>query len=389
MKNVHKKVPSLILIIVLVGFPQISESIFTPVLPALSLGMQVSPATVQLTMSSYFVAFAFGVVFWGYWADRLGRRWAMLAGIGVYLLGNIGLFLAPNFHWLLAARLVQAFGASTGSVVTQTMMRESFEGVAGTQVFAKVSAAMALSPALGPFIGGLAQTYFGVRGVFGTLIGMATVILLYAGARLPETRPANLSVPSSSLGPLLKRLLTDRTVWVYGILIAGINGILFSYYAEAPFIFIEHFQLSPLLYGALGLVLAGASLGGALAVDFLVLHCSPVQVARLGLGVALVSSGFFLAMGVIDSLWGMIIGIFWVFLGLNVTLPIALNRALIGYEQVMGRASGLFSFGYYLLISGLTYLMSLLHTGAITQLPIFMVVVIAVMAGAYWRLNQH
>lgn len=30
MKNVRKQVPSLLLIIVLVGFPQISESIFTP-----------------------------------------------------------------------------------------------------------------------------------------------------------------------------------------------------------------------------------------------------------------------------------------------------------------------------------------------------------------------
>jgi hypothetical protein len=35
-KNVQKSVPSLFILIALVGFPQISESIFTPVLPAIS-----------------------------------------------------------------------------------------------------------------------------------------------------------------------------------------------------------------------------------------------------------------------------------------------------------------------------------------------------------------
>lgn len=60
-----KKKPSILLMIVLVGFPQISESIFTPVLPQLSRALRVSAQTVQLTMSTYFIAFAVGVLFWG------------------------------------------------------------------------------------------------------------------------------------------------------------------------------------------------------------------------------------------------------------------------------------------------------------------------------------
>jgi len=272
--------------------------------------------------------------------------------------------------------------------LSQTIMREAFSGVAGARVFARVSAAMALSPALGPLIGGLAQTYFGYRGVFGTLITMATLILLYTGLRLPETRPQTLTMPVVKVGPLLKRLLTDGQVWAYGILIAGINGILFSYYAEAPFIFIDYFHMSPLAYGALGLVLAGASLTGALLVDRLVLHFTAVQVACFGLGLALISGGWLLAMSGMANLVGMLVGIFGVFFGLNITLPIALNRALVGYEQVMGRASGLFSFGYYLLISALTYLMSRVHNGSITRLPLFIVGVVGVMLVIYWQKNH-
>lgn len=238
MKNVRKQVPSLLLIIVLVGFPQISESIFTPALPALSSALQVTAQMGQLTMSSYFIAFALGVLFWGSYSDRVGRRPAMLAGLIVYLAGNIGLLCAPNFAILILFRLVQSFGASVGSVVTQSIMRESFAGTTGAKVFAKVGAALALSPAMGPLLGGVTQTYFGYRNVFSVLIVMAVSLYLYTLRRLPETNIQLSNITRQpAFKPIVMRLLTDPNVWVYGLLISGINGILFSFYAEAPFIF--------------------------------------------------------------------------------------------------------------------------------------------------------
>ncbi len=384
MKNVQKQVPSLLLLITLVGFPQISESIFTPILPALSSALHVSASHSQLTMSIYFVAFAIGVLFWGQYADYRGRRSAMLGGLVFYLLGNLGLFLSPGFSWLLGSRLVQAFGASAGSVVTQTIMRESFSGVSGAKVFAKVSAAMALSPALGPLIGGSVQTMWGYHNVFSVLIMMAIACLLYAGARLPETRPTTVKVANWSQQKLVvKRLLSDPVVWTYGILISGINGILFSYYAEAPFIFEAHFGFSAVTYGSLGLLLAAASLGGALLVNWLVNYWSPMHIALGGLMLSSVAAVGLVVAASLNQVFGMLAGIFVVFLGLNVTLPNALNRALIGYESVMGSASGWFSLGYYLAVSALTYLMSWLHHGSITTLPAYILGICLVMSIVY------
>lgn len=372
MKNVQKKVPSLALIITLVGFPQISESIFTPILPALSQALNVNANQIQLTMSIYFIAFAIGVLFWGQLADYCGRRPSMLGGIIIYLIGNIGLYWSPSFKWLLFFRLVQAFGASAGSVVTQTIMRESFSGITGTKVFAKTGAAMALSPAFGPLIGGLVQTTLGYRNVFTTLISLAVVILLYSGIRLPETRqkqPSTLIKVSQWL--VLKQLLSNPVVWCYGLVIGGINGILFSYYAEAPFIFEGHFNFSAFQYGLLGLIIASASLLGALIVNHLVNRYRPEIIAFSGLVLSTISAVGLLVAATVDQPAWMLAGIFFVFLGLNITLPNALNRALIGYEQIMGSANGWFSLGYYLVVSGLTYLMSLMHNGSITSLPLY------------------
>ncbi|AKP64092.1 multidrug effflux MFS transporter [Levilactobacillus koreensis] len=389
MKNVRHAVPSLGLIIVLVGFPQISESIFTPVLPQLQRVFAVSANRVQLTMSTYFVAFAIGVLIWGQLADKWGRRPAMLAGIAVYLLGNCGLYLSGSFLPFLGWRLVQAFGASAGSVVTQTIMRESFSGITGAKIFARTSAAMALAPALGPLIGGLVQTYFGYRSVFATLVTMAVAVGLYALSCLPETRPAQIATPHVNQRKLVGRLLTDPVVWGYGILIGGINGILFSYYAEAPFIFMTHFGYSAVHYGWLGLVLASASLLGAVIVNAALNFWSPERVAVAGLIMSVVAGGGLLAAAVFQSALAMIGGIFLTFLGLNITLPNALNRALVGYEAVMGSASGWFSLGYYLLVSAVTYGMSLVHNGSIATLPVYMLVISAVMLAVYVRLGRQ
>ncbi|WP_283808930.1 MFS transporter [Vagococcus allomyrinae] len=128
MNRQHKKTPSLVLLITLVGFPQLSETIFTPSLPEIATALGVSMSTTQLTMSIYFFAFAFGVFFWGWLSDRVGRRPAMLYGISIYGLGSFLCLVSPTMELLLLARFIQAFGASTGSVTTQTILRESFDG---------------------------------------------------------------------------------------------------------------------------------------------------------------------------------------------------------------------------------------------------------------------
>ncbi|KRN01949.1 drug resistance transporter [Levilactobacillus senmaizukei DSM 21775 = NBRC 103853] len=369
MKNVHRSAPSLGLIITLVGFPQISESIFTPVLPQLQKNLQVSASRIQLTMSWYFIAFAFGVLIWGQLADRFGRRPTMLAGIVIYLIGNLGLSWSPTFDWLLLSRLVQAFGASAGSVITQTMMRESFSGVTGAKIFAKTSAAMALAPALGPLIGGCLQLYWGVHSVFTALVILAITIGGYAWTRLPETQPVNGEPVRLHHRQLCLRLLRDPVVWTYGLLIGGINGILFSYYAEAPFIFMTHFGFSSVQYGWLGMVLAAASLLGAVIVNHLLTWWAPEQLTWCGLVLSVIGGGSWLLTANWQLVIPMLLAIFVTFLGLNITLPNALNRALVGYETVMGSASGWFSLAYYLLVSAITWGMSGLHNGQILSLP--------------------
>lgn len=71
-----------------------------------------------------------------------------------------------NITMLFIGRFVQAFGASTGSVTTQTILRDNYHGNDRHHLFAKISAALAFSPAIGPLIGGFIGQYYGFRVVF-------------------------------------------------------------------------------------------------------------------------------------------------------------------------------------------------------------------------------
>ncbi|WP_375179717.1 multidrug effflux MFS transporter [Enterococcus rotai] len=379
-KSIETRVPSLLLLIVLVGFPQISETIFTPSLPDIAHDFQASMATVQLTLSIYFLAFALGVFFWGWLSDFIGRRKAMLYGLVFYGLGSLLCFRSGSIEVLLFARFIQAFGASTGSVVTQTILRESYSGNQRHALFAQISAALAFTPAIGPLIGGLVDQYLGFRAVFFVLVLMSVLVFCYAFLRLPETFEVSKRVPVK-LVPIIRRLLRSPKVLTYGFLIGAINGVLFSYYAEAPFIFIEQFHLSTARYGFLGIGVAGASILGSLLSKRLLSVYQPEKIILLGIKTMIFGTFFLLITSMANNLpesvqfWLMLIGIFILLTGTGMALPNCLSLALVDFQDVIGSAGAIFSLGYYLLVSLFTFGMSKLHNGTLLAMPLYFLII--------------
>jgi MFS family permease len=71
---------AMVLVTALLMFPQIVETIYSPALTDISRYFSVSAAKAAQTLSLYFIGFAVGVLFWGRFSDRHGRRPALLAG---------------------------------------------------------------------------------------------------------------------------------------------------------------------------------------------------------------------------------------------------------------------------------------------------------------------
>src|SRR5579872_2591343 len=151
--------PAIWLIVLIVGLPQLSETVYSPSLPEIAQALHTSDSMVEYTLTIYLIGFAIGLLFWGKISDKFGRKPCILAGLAIFTLGCIACYYSQTINALMVSRLIQAFGGSIGSVLGQSISRDSFQGPALARVYATVGTAMAIFPAMGPLVGGLISEY--------------------------------------------------------------------------------------------------------------------------------------------------------------------------------------------------------------------------------------
>ncbi|WP_394147539.1 multidrug effflux MFS transporter [Shewanella atlantica] len=340
-----KKIPPTWLMVTLLMFPQIVETIYSPVLPHISRAFTVNIQTASQTLSVYFIAFAIGVVIWGRLCDTLGRRKTMLYGLLTYGIGALLAITTRQFEVLLLARVVSAFGAAVGSVVTQTMLRDSYQAAELGKVFSLMGMGISISPVMGLLAGGVLAQSLGHTGVFGLLLLLAMVLLLISVKALPETQPiSNQQLP---LWPLINRMLRDMKIWRSAALVALFNLMLFSYYALAPFIF-AGFHMSSVEFGYSGMALALGSLMGSLLNNQLLSRgWQAANLIRLAAILALLGAA---GVCLLQSSLAFLLPMVCVVLAFGIALPNILTQALIDYKQEAGSAGALFGLAYYLML---------------------------------------
>ncbi|MGU3416693.1 MFS transporter [Enterobacteriaceae bacterium C34A] len=374
------KLSLLALAVALLMFPQIAETLYSPVLTDISEHFRVTAEQASLTLSLYFIGFAAGVLVWGRLCDTLGRRPALLLGLAVYALSAVVALLTHHFTVLLLARVCSAFGAAACSVVVQTLLRDKVSGAALTRLFNIIGIALAISPAIGVFSGGLLATLWGYQGVFSALALLAFCLLLWTGLKLEETRPA-----MHSHSPLLavgNRMIQDKKILLATLLVALWNVSLFSYYSLAPFIFAT-LKLSASAFGLTGLVLAGGSLLGAQINRLLLKNGDcPTLILLLAGGVNLLGG-----VGVWQcsaSLW-FLLPMLLVMVSFSMAIPVILSSALSAYGECRGTAGALFGLGYYALIGA-----GLAVSGMFQNLGVTLVIcaLVALVAARAFRREQ-
>ena len=373
-----KKNLSVALLIALVGFPQISETIYTPALPNVANGLHASAYMVEITLSIYFLGFALGVMLWGTISDWSGRRKAMLMGIIIYGIGTLGCANVESVEALLAWRFLQAFGASVGSVITQTILRDSYNGEERTKLFSVMSGALAFSPALGPVVGGFISEFYGWRANFWVLAIFSVFLSIWSFISLPETRPAHISrLSMNKVSLLFIEMTRSRALWGHIFLIGATNGILFGFYQEAPFVFIEQLGIKPSHYGFFGMLIATATVIAARMSYRQSAHFSAESIIQCGATCVFIGGLLFACIvltGILDlktvGVAIAIVTLFSIFFGIGLIIPNCLSHALKPYQNAAGTAGSIFGGYYYCLIAGFTWIMSLLHNGTALPLPL-------------------
>ncbi|MFG1181070.1 multidrug effflux MFS transporter [Xanthobacter versatilis] len=326
----------------------ISLAMYTPALPTLVEAFGTSIATVKLTLTVFFMGFAFSQLICGPLSDGYGRRPVALGFFGIYLAGSVVAMLAPTIGWLIAGRALQGIGCAAGIALSRALVRDQYTGQASARVMNLIGTMLAIGPAVSPTLGGFILGTAGWHVIFIAMAAYGLLLVAVLALRVPETNrsPDRGLASPRGVTTSYRRLLTDR-VFMRAALTAGLSlGGIYTLSALLPFILIQRVGLSPTGFGLAMLLQTGAFMSGTLIARPLLKRYSAHALILPGLLLVLTGAvGLGLGPFVLPlSVASVMLPIsFWA-CGVALLLPGCTTAGLAGFAPIAGAASALMGF---------------------------------------------
>jgi EmrB/QacA subfamily drug resistance transporter len=166
-------------------------SIVNVALPAIGHDLHASESDLQWTVDAYTLVLASFLVLAGSTADRVGRRRIFQVGLAAFGLGSLLCGLAPGIGALIAARALQALGATMLNPVAMAIVATTFpdpaERARAIGVFGSMSG---LALVLGPILGGALVDSLGWHSIFWINVPIVAAALVATARYVPESRAA-------------------------------------------------------------------------------------------------------------------------------------------------------------------------------------------------------
>lgn len=154
--------------------------------------------------SAYAIAYAAALLTAGRFADVFGRKRSFIRGVLWFSFGSLLCGFAPTAWFLVAARVVQAFGGAQLTPASLALVLPEFPVEKRTQAIAIWGASGGLAAALGPSVGGVLVDTLGWRSLFFINIPFTLLTVVLGRKILRESKDPNaerkVDYPSAALG---------------------------------------------------------------------------------------------------------------------------------------------------------------------------------------------
>ena len=317
---------------------------FLPAVPQLKQEFGVSSAVAEAAFSVTLFVLALSTLAYGSLSDRFGRRVVLIGGLLLFIVGSIQCALSHSMTSLIVGRLLQAFGAGCGLVLSRAIAHDVFGDSGFVRIIAYLTMAYSLGPMIAPPIGGLLVDSIGWRAIFAAAAIAVAITLALALIVLPrvEHRAAGAGRRESLLRGYA-RLLGNVRFCGFVFQSAFGSGAFFAHAAAATFLMNElmhrpasefglYFIFFPVGYWC-GTV-AASRLSGRVAIEIMVAAGAVITFLA-----AATLAGCVLA-GWLSPLTLFMPG-FFLTLGQGVSLPNAQAGAIATETSLAGTAAGL------------------------------------------------
>lgn len=326
-----------------------------PALPMIAVDFGIGPAAAQQIVGVYLFGLGAGQLIAGQFVDRAGRRPVLLAGLIAYAAGALGAYLSPALPVLLAARILQAAGGAAGLVSARVIVGDSAAPGEGAARQATLMMVVLVSPALSPAIGGLIAAAVGWRAIFAVLGAASLAALSGVWVAVTETRPERAErVPGSGLAASLltsyAKLLADRRFIGAAGTLGAMSSALYMFLANAPFLLIRVYGLSPQQAGFAFVVIAAGAILGTRLVAMLERRTDALT-AGVALGMTGTVAALAIALAGLSGPVALIAPLTLLGVGAGVAGPAGISRAIGVNAALAGTAASLAGAGQ-MLISG-------------------------------------
>lgn len=332
----------IVLLALLTAFPPLSTNMYLPAMPSLARQWQEPFWMINLTLVLFFLVFSIFLLIYGPLSDRFGRKILLQTGISVYVAASFLCAFSQGVFSLIIFRMLQATGAASAAALSLAITKDIFEDYHREKILAYISMVVALSPMLGPAIGGWALSIFSWNWIF-VILGFMGISALFGVSRMPETLAPELRTESIELFKGYAALVHNKRYIVLTCLTTFGTMPLFAFVAASSEIYIVGYGLSERTYGYFFGFNALALMAGSFTCIRIGGQVMSRNILSIGfLGIA--AGGLWLFLGNNDGPWDLALPVFVMSFSLGLSRPPSHNLVLKQVLKGAGAASSLLMF---------------------------------------------
>lgn len=369
----------------------LSTDMYLPALSQVKQSFETSEFLTQLSLASFFIAFALGQLIYGPLSDVFGRKIPALVGIFLFMLSSLFCVIIDNIYVFIILRFFEALGGCAGVVIARAIVNDLFELKEAASIFALMMVFSALAPMLSPSFGGFLIEYFSWHSIFATLFGLGILLFLLIFFALKESAP-HLKRQKFSHKETLKSyrfVLKDKPFILYVSCASLVLAAMFAYITGSSFVFINFFGLSErdfgLLFGlnALGFVIF-ANINAKM-----VQKIPSEKILFYALIIMLISTLILFINSLIKpNFWLFELSIFTSIALLGFIAPNTTTLAMARFKDHSGTASAVLGTSQFALAGVISFIVSAVGANTPVILALIMLICVVLANGVYFAMKK-